>query len=651
MGQIKKVTKQFFSLLKKALGLENNTSYVQEYLHDMSVRSSLMLSVVVIALELWMIISVALIVILGSKHRTLLWIIQHFSSYVVLISIGIALLVYGIRHVQGKQPNMTLGKTLRYFYLVISLCFGIYISYLDYKKGEQVLTFITMELFAMGLLVWRPVISLSIITLSFGIFYAFCNAAIPASYATKVNLFTTWIAMSIVSINLYHVGRREAQKDERLESVNAALHQLSRTDETTLIANMRHFSFQSPVVLSQKGAEHCIFLYIDIVNFKNYNEKFGFAEGNVFLKRVACLISETFSDSLVARFSDDHFVVLTQVESDFMERLSRLNKVIALTDSEIRMGIKVGSYRPKDERCIPGIACDYARYAAGTIKKNFSVFYCEFDEEMDKAFHLKQYVINHIEDAIKNNYIVPYYQPVVWASTGKLCGVEALARWIDPVYGFLSPAQFIPTLEEYRQIHLVDTFIVERVCQDMKKIKEAGYPILPASVNFSRTDFECVDVASTVESLLAKYGIDKHDIHIEITESALTDKTERLKKAMDTFRTDGYALWLDDFGSGYSGLNVLKEFDFDMMKVDMIFLKNFTSMPKSRPIIRNMVTLANEIGMQTLTEGVETEEMADFLKGIGCQRLQGYLFGKPMPMEELLAKIKDGTYEISTTLS
>lgn len=137
-----------------------------------------------------------------------------------------------------------------------------------------------------------------------------------------------------------------------------------------------------------------------------------------------------------------------------------------------------------------------------------------------------------------------------------------------------------------------------------------------------------------------KYGIDKELIHIEITESALSDSDSKLKNALESLRSNGYDLWLDDFGSGYSGLNVLKDFNFDMMKIDMKFLQEFTENEKTQPILISIVELANKIGMNTLTEGVETEEAYKFLKSIGCQRLQGCLFGKPMPKEEFLTILK-----------
>ena len=227
-----------------------------------------------------------------------------------------------------------------------------------------------------------------------------------------------------------------------------------------------------------------------------------------------------------------------------------------------------------------------------------------------------------------------------------MCGVEALARWDDPTIGFLSPGDFIQTLEEYHQIHKLDMYVVETVCKMLTKVKQTDFPLLPVSLNFSRLDFDSINLADEVENCLQKYDIDKKCIHIEITESTLSQNDARLKSAFSRFRNSGYALWLDDFGSGYSGLNVLKEYDFDVMKIDMKFLENFSENPKAHRILRNVISLAKELGMKTLTEGVETEEAYQFLKNAGCEQLQGYLFGKPMPDTEIYKKVMDGTYQL-----
>jgi EAL domain-containing protein (putative c-di-GMP-specific phosphodiesterase class I) len=265
---------------------------------------------------------------------------------------------------------------------------------------------------------------------------------------------------------------------------------------------------------------------------------------------------------------------------------------------------------------------------------------------MKKEFKQKQYIINNLDKAIKKGFIKVYYQPVVWAVNGNLCGVEALARWEDPEFGLMPPSAFVPILEEYHLIPKLDLCVMETACKDIKEAIDNKRPVVPISINFSRLDFELVNPAEELERCTKKYGISRLFLHIEITESALLASDEKLRTALETFRKNGNSLWLDDFGSGYSGLNVLKDYPFDLMKIDMAFLSEFSKESKSLPILTSIVALAQKIGMQTLSEGVETEEARDFLKSIGCQRLQGYLFGKPMPKRELSEKIAGGVYVV-----
>ncbi len=213
--------------------------------------------------------------------------------------------------------------------------------------------------------------------------------------------------------------------------------------------------------------------------------------------------------------------------------------------------------------------------------------------------------------------------------------------------GFLSPGQFIPILEESRQIHRLDKCIYESVFKDIRKSIEEGVPVIPASLNFSRLDFELMDAVKELEELVNKYDIPKNYIHVEITESALNENEEMLKQSVEKLHEKNYEVWLDDFGSGYSSLNVLKDFKFDMLKIDMVFLRNFKQNSNSERIIRAIINLANELGMETLTEGVETLEGVEFLRDAKCDRLQGYYYGKPMPYEELRSKMLDNTYKLS----
>lgn len=198
-----------------------------------------------------------------------------------------------------------------------------------------------------------------------------------------------------------------------------------------------------------------------------------------------------------------------------------------------------------------------------------------------------------------------------------------------------------------RLAYKLDLAMLEIVCKNMAELRQNSRPIFPVSINFSRADFALIDVPSEVKQIVEKYGVDPKMIHVEITESALISADADLHEAMKRLKTYGFEIWLDDFGSGYSSFNALKDYSFDVLKLDMEFLKGFESNEKSKPLITSVVNMAGPIGMATLAEGVETEEQAAFLKSIGCGKLQGYLISKPIPFEDLLHGIDDGRFVLA----
>ncbi len=250
---------------------------------------------------------------------------------------------------------------------------------------------------------------------------------------------------------------------------------------------------------------------------------------------------------------------------------------------------------------------------------------------------IAEYVINNVDVAIKEGWVKVYYQPVIRALTGQLCGAESLSRWIDPNFGLLPPDKFIGALEDSKQIHKLDSFIIEKVCSDISERLNNHLDTVPVSVNFSKLDFENADMLEVVEAAIAKYDIPKDYIHIEITESMIVSDADLMGKVIDGFRNSGFEVWMDDFGSGYSSLNHLKDYQFDTIKMDMGFLTSFTD--KSKSIMKSAITMAKDIGIMTLAEGVETAEQVDFLYSIGCGKLQGYYYGKPMPLDEFFEHI------------
>lgn len=369
-------------------------------------------------------------------------------------------------------------------------------------------------------------------------------------------------------------------------------------------------------------------VFFDIIGMKLYNNANGFSSGNEFLIHFAAMLKKQFAKDLVCRGMNDHFIVVTD-NVGLEEKLCEIRKYVKGTISKISMDLYVGICQTDTDSDIID-AIEKAKLACNIQKKKGDKFIRQYDEDLHRTLMLHNYVVNHIDDAIANGYIKVYYQPVVRTISETFCGMEALARWIDPEQGFLNPGEFIGALEESKQIHKLDSHVIELVCEEMREQLDQGYPVVPVSFNLSRLDFTGCDIFEVVESILQKYKIDREYIRVEITESIMASDSY-IQHEIERFRLVGYEVWMDDFGSGYSSLNTLKDYKFDELKIDMAFLSNFNDV--SRTIISSMVRMAKSLGLKTLAEGVETKEQMEFLKSIGCEKVQGYYYGKPQPLK------------------
>ena len=240
----------------------------------------------------------------------------------------------------------------------------------------------------------------------------------------------------------------------------------------------------------------------------------------------------------------------------------------------------------------------------------------------------EKYILDNFDAAIKNGHIKPFFQPIIRSLTGKVCAAETLARWDDPVEGLLAPYIFIDVLERRRLIHKLDLKMIENICFGYNYIKSKGWHPLPFSINLSRLDFEQKDIFEQITDIFKKYNVPTNAVHLEITESVMLDNVDNFRPIFDLFKRAGFEMWLDDFGSGYTSLNVLKDYNFDVLKVDMKFLSSIDT--TSRMLISSVINMSKKLGIHTLAEGVETKEQVEFLRSIGCELLQGYYYAKPM---------------------
>lgn len=376
-------------------------------------------------------------------------------------------------------------------------------------------------------------------------------------------------------------------------------------------------------------------LYLNLTNFKMFNSNRGLSAGDALLRRLAACLRKEFPNAIIGHLSADNFALLVRREG-LEDRLLEVENAFRQINDDPSVALKAGFLSPeslswkKNDHFRQSF--DKAKIAADSIKQDASRTYAEYTDEMGQHLSDAAYVLRHFDEALEKGYIQVYYQPVVRTLTGKLCSIEALARWVDPEKGVLKPSRFIPVLEGSRLITRLDFAVLDQVARLLRFQMENQRPLLPISVNLSRVDFDQVDPVLEVEALIQKYRLPRNLLHIEITETALSRDGEKLRRAIQRFRRAGYECWLDDFGSGYSSLNVLQRFRFDTIKLDMAFQRPFNN--ESRKILRSLVLMAKNLGIHTLAEGVETQEQLDFLRSIGCEKIQGYYYGKPLPYEE-----------------
>ena len=417
--------------------------------------------------------------------------------------------------------------------------------------------------------------------------------------------------------------------------------------QVTGLLNMMQFMRHASAHLQDVLADPLTFMYFDIENFKSFNQRYGFQQGNRLLCYVADLLRETFEGNLVARFNDDHFAVATQSENP-ADCIQFIHERIRVYDLGLPMEVKAGIYHPPQGLTDVALIMDRAKIACNSIKNTYDLTWAEFDPAMEEEINFRSHIIRSFQEAMIEGYIEVYYQPEIRAMTREICGFEALARWRDPVHGMISPGVFVPVLEDAHLSPQLDLYIIERVCQDISRIRRElpSWELLRVSVNLSRADFRLMDMVQAVEDVRLRYDIARSLLNVEVTEGAQSDDEKFLQGEIARFRAAGYEVWMDDFGSGYSSLNNVKDYVFDVLKIDMNFLRSFDTNPKSAIVIRSIVNMAKELGLHTLAEGVETEAQFEFLREIGCEKVQGYLFSPPMPLDKAIAYCHGETAQV-----
>lgn len=438
----------------------------------------------------------------------------------------------------------------------------------------------------------------------------------------------------------HQAGRIPANNMESFSDSSA----LYRYDRLTGLPSMSYFfelARAAKLRLLEQGKDP-VLLFLNLNGMKYYNSQFGFTEGDKLLTGFANILVNYFGSEQCSRFAQDHFAAFTD-EENLEERLKKLIAECGELNNRNSLPVRIGIYLHRMEPVEPSSACDRAKYACDLNRDQYASGYYYFDKTMLEQANTRQYITSNLDRALKEKWIKVYYQPIIRAANGRVCDEEALARWVDPVKGLLSPADFIPILESTKLITRLDLYVLDQVLEKMKTMQQANLYLVPHSLNLSRADFDSCDIVEEIRQRVDAAGIPREKLTIEITESIIGANFDFMKEQIARFRDLGFKVWMDDFGSGYSSLDVLQSLRFDLIKLDMRFLQNFDKGDASKIILTELIRMAIGLGIDTITEGVETKEQAEFLKEVGCTKLQGFYYCRPVSAEEILERYEKGT--------
>ena len=410
-------------------------------------------------------------------------------------------------------------------------------------------------------------------------------------------------------------------------------------DQLTGIYSREKYNIETRKMLDRYSDEQFAFLKIDINNFSMINSFYGEFKGDDILKKVAEKLKQfslEFKHCTFGRLESDIFVmcVCYYDEDDFKQTLENMISEIKSVFKTYFIVPAIGVYVIKDNSMSIRDMYGRARIASKKIKEAYMKSYEFYDEKMNEDFKQEQEILRDVDEALKNKEFVPYFQPKYDLKTNKPSGAEALVRWIHPEKGMIMPIKFIPLFERNGLISKLDSYMWEYVCSVLKYWKDNNMPLCPVSVNVSRVNLFDPNFVDNITALVDRYGVDHSLFNLEITESVYSDKNSIISNTLDKLHERNFTIMMDDFGSGYSSLNVLKDVAVDVLKLDMRFMSNGKHDGRAENILASVVRMAKWLSMPVIAEGVDKKEQVDFLRGVGCDYIQGYYFAKPMPIEE-----------------
>lgn len=421
----------------------------------------------------------------------------------------------------------------------------------------------------------------------------------------------------------------------------------------TNLLNLRSFFYLCGEMIKGKPDQKYGVIVMDITQFKAVNEFCGRSEGDrliVFIADCFRYYEENRPDTYVCHIRADNFCLCTAYEEE--EELSgialEIKKKIDTFPFAYRVLPSFGICASRETGPAVSYLKDCATTAMQSIKGKFYASYAFFDDSMRRQMLREKQIENDIVSALENGELVPYIQPKVNMRTGRIIGGEALVRWKHPEKGMISPGEFLPVLEKNGFIIKVDECVWKQVYGYLKKLYEEGRPLVPISINVSRMHVYDKEFCSTLLGLNREYGIDACYTPLELTESAFLADEEGMYLEMSLLRGKGFCVSMDDFGTGYSTMTMLKTQPVDEVKMDRAFIMELGN-EKSRIILEYTIKMLRALNMKIIIEGVETEEQKEFLIGCGCELAQGFLFYRPMPLEEfdeLLRRQEEGDLRV-----
>ena len=416
-----------------------------------------------------------------------------------------------------------------------------------------------------------------------------------------------------------------------------------RIDAATGLLGKEAFFDEAAAYLRHSGARDVSIVCFDVDHFKLFNDLHGLDCGDELLRYLG--------RALALRFSPDGAQPLARLAADTFAlcatgiRPERVERILVDISSECPNGIdaivRAGVYRIEDPASPVSIMCDRAVIALRTVKGSYFDRVALYDPGMREALVLEREVVAGIESALREDRIELFLQPKCNIRTGKIVGAEALARWRHPERGIVAPGEFIPLIERNGLVRSLDLRVWEKTAAWIRGLIDEGVQPVPVSVNVSRADIYLVDVAAELHALVERYGIEPSLIEVEITESAYSERPDRIVAAFDELAERGFTVLMDDFGSGYSSLNMLKDINVDVLKIDMRFLDRDDR--RSKDIMESVIRMARWLDLPFIAEGVETREQVNFLLDVGCSYAQGYYYARPMEAAAFEALLTDGS--------